>query len=317
MQNLETLFSLWLPSPLQPFRNTATEKAGIQVFIKRDDLIHHHLSGNKYRKLRQHFEEFNAGQYGEIVAFGGAFSNLLYSLSYIIKRTGIPGTFYIRGDGFDPKNPSLATMAENGVELRFIDRKTYREKDSSRIGSKWMRKHDRNPYLVPEGGSSPLAVPGSAQIYWEITEQLGRAPDYLMMDLGTGGTFGGVMSVVTEQTRLLGIPVLKGVDWPATLSRIVEPALFRETIKRISILEDYHFGGFARFNTELIDFINRFRMEYGIPLDPVYTGKLAFALCDLLKKGVFNKGSTVVWVHSGGLQGIAGFNYLNGPLIGH
>jgi 1-aminocyclopropane-1-carboxylate deaminase len=314
MKNLESLFQLWLPSPMQPFKTAASEAAGLSLWVKRDDLIHHHLSGNKYRKLKQHFKAFQEGDYREIVAFGGAFSNLLYSLSFIARASGIAMTFYIRGDGFDVQNPSLAIMQKNGVRMRFLDRATYREKNKRPVLDQILRDHQK-AYVVPEGGSDPLAVPGSAEIVSEIESFLGASPDYLLMDLGTGGTFGGAMKAKNKKTRLLGIPVLKGVDWPGTLSPILEKELSQELEEGVEILDSYHFGGFAKYNEQLIQFINDFTHQYGIPLDPIYTGKLAFGVMDLLEKGYFEKGSTVVWVHSGGLQGIAGFNYLNGKKI--
>lgn len=316
MEKLESLFNLWLPSPLQPFRTPETDKIDLQVYIKRDDLIHYHISGNKYRKLKGHFNAFMAGNFQEIVAFGGAFSNLLYSLSFITGKTEIPTTFYVRGDGYDPNNPSLEVLKKNGVKLRFIDRRTYREKDKPPVLEQLLRVHKR-PYVIPEGGSDPRAVPGSAEIWHEIKEQLERLPDYLVMDLGTGGTFGGVMKVIDPKTRLIGIPVLKGVNWEKTLSPIVEKNFESGLGEGIDLLQNYHFGGFAKYNEKLIAFINTFRRDYGIPLDPIYTGKLAYAVVELIKKGYFKPGSMVVWVHSGGLQGIAGFNYRFGHLIGH
>lgn len=314
MKKLESLFQLWLPSPMQPFKTEATEAAELQVWVKRDDLIHHHLSGNKYRKLKQHFIAFQEGDFSEIVAFGGAFSNLLYSLSFIARESGIPTTYYIRGDGFDRQNPSLATMHRNGVKLRFLDRRTYREKNKKYILDQILRDH-QDAYVLPEGGSDPLAIPGSREIVTEIENFLTAAPDYIVMDLGTGGTFAGAMKAIDQKTTLIGIPVLKGVDWPKTLSPILQEDLSNGLGENIELLEDYHFGGFAKYNDKLIHFINDFTQKYGIPLDPIYTGKLTYGVLDLIDKKYFEKGSSVVWVHSGGLQGIAGFNYLHEPKI--
>lgn len=314
MKNLESLFQFWLPSPLQSYRDEHSDAAGIRVFVKRDDLIHHHISGNKYRKLKQHFRDFLAGDYEEIVAFGGAFSNLLYTLSFISARTGIPTTFYIRGDGYDPDNPSMRTMMENGVRLRFLDRQSYREKHKPHIRSQLLREHSK-AYVVPEGGSDNRAVPGSGEIITELLEQLSEAPDFLVMDLGTGGTFAGVMENLPEATTLIGIPVLKGINWNQTLGEVLQRDMSGGLDPRVILNQDYHFGGFAKFNQELVDFINQFNLESGIPLEPIYTGKMVYGINDLIKSGYFPKGSTLVWVHSGGLQGIAGFNYLHGHLI--
>ena len=144
------------------------------------------LSFVKYRKLKFNFQAFLQGDFDEIIAFGGAFSNLLYTLSFIVRKAEIPSTFYIRGDGYDPHNPSMSLMADNGVRLRFVDRKTYRRKAEPEVLEQLLRGHSK-PYIVPEGGSNRQAIPGSAEILEEIIKKsseqniLKNAEEYLMM----------------------------------------------------------------------------------------------------------------------------------------
>ena len=314
MQKLESLFELQIPSPLQAFDIPDLNSSELKVYAKRDDLIHPEISGNKFRKLKHNFEAFRLGKYKEIVAFGGAFSNLLYTLSFITKKASIPATFYVRGDGFDPNNPTLNTLKKNGASLVFLDRSTYRMKNDDAF----LRDlHERHPgaFFIPEGGSNSLALPGAAEIIKELKMQLGKDPDYLLMDIGSGGTFTGVLRELSSNTTLIGIPVLKGVNWNRTISRLLNKEVDLAQIPNVSIAEDYHFGGFAKYNEKLIDFINFFTSKYSIQADPIYTAKLLYALFDLVKSGHFKKGSSLVWVHGGGNQGIDGFNYLNGKLI--
>ncbi len=312
MENFYKHFNLWLPSPLQKLQKI--EKTNLNIFVKRDDLIHSDISGNKFRKLKCNLKyAFDSG-YKELIAFGGAFSNLLYTLSVISKEMNVAATFYIRGDGFDPNNPTLRFIKSNGVKMIFMSRTAFKNIRNREYLDTLQKQHPSS-YIIPEGGSNSLAIPGSGEIIDEIILQLGRNPDYILMDLGTGGTFAGVLNNVPDQTNLLGIAAIKGVDWNSTLTDIFEGEMGFLKKKNWSINEDYHFGGFAKYNNKLIDFINQYRSKYGIPLDPIYTGKLVYALDDLVKKNYFKNNSTIVWVHGGGLQGIQGFNYLHGNAI--
>jgi len=305
-------FNLWLPSPIQKisFENNNT----LDIYVKRDDLIHHDISGNKFRKLKYNLKYAFENDHEELIAFGGSFSNLLYTLSVISREMKIPTTFYIRGDGYDPDNPTLKFIKQNGVKMIFMSRTAFKSIRSKKYLDSLQSQFPKS-YIIPEGGSNNLAIPGSGEIVDEIISQLGIEPDYLLMDLGTGGTFAGVLNNLPDKTKLIGIAAIKGVDWNNTLLEIFNGDTEFLNKKNWEINEDYHFGGFAKYDDKLIDFINNYKSKYGIPLDPIYTGKLVFALHDLLKKGFFDSNSKIVWVHGGGLQGIAGFNYLHGEVI--
>lgn len=311
MEKFYKHFNLWLPSPLQKLY---IKSSNYNIYVKRDDLIHHDISGNKFRKLKYNLKYAFENGYEKIISFGGAFSNLLYTLSAISKEMSIPATFYIRGDGYDDKNPTLNFISKNGVEMIFLNRTEFKKIRTKEYLSNLSEKNP-SAYIIPEGGSNNLAIPGSGEIVAEIEKELGYEPDYIIMDLGTGGTFAGVLKKVSSKTELIGIAAIKGIDWKKTLSDIFDGDTTFIDRQNWNILEDYHFGGFAKFNTELVEFINDYKSKYGIPLDPIYTGKLVYAVHDLIDKGHFKENSTIVWVHGGGLQGIAGFNYLNNNII--
>jgi len=312
MENFYKHFNLWLPSPLQKIN--LNNNSNLDIFVKRDDLIHHDISGNKFRKLKYNLKYAFETGFEEIIAFGGAFSNLLYTLSVISYEMKIPATFYIRGDGFDKDNPTLKFIRQNGVKMIFMSRTSFKNIRKKEYLEKLQSQFPKS-YIIPEGGSNNLAVPGSGEIVDEIVSQLGKEPDYIIMDLGTGGTFAGVLNNLPGKTILIGISAIKGVNWTNTLTEIFAGDTGFLNKKNWKILEDYHFGGFAKYNKKLIDFINSYKSKYGIALDPIYTGKLVFAVNDLIEKKYFKDNSTIVWVHGGGLQGIRGFNYLNGDLI--
>ncbi len=307
MKSVINTFNLWIPSPLQ----NIVVKNDHKIFVKRDDLIHSVISGNKYRKLKFILADFLGSNKKSIIAFGGAYSNLLHALSLIVRQMHINATFFIRGDGYDDKNPTLRFIRGNKVEMIFMSRQDFKMiRDRSFLNQLALLNPDA--YIIPEGASNKLATYGSSEIYEEIVQQLGYFPDYIVMDMGTGGTFAGVMMQIADKTKLVGIPVVKGVNWNNTLSKIIESEI---PDKDFQIIEDYHFGGFAKYNSELIEFINSFKLEYGIELDPLYTGKLVYGFHDLIKKDYFRKGSTIVWIHGGGNQGIQGFNLVNNDIL--
>ncbi len=299
--NIQSYFNLWLPSPIQRMNI----HPDYNIYFKRDDLIHSVISGNKFRKLKYILEDLFSSGKNKIIAFGGAYSNLLHSLSLITKFLEIETQFIVRGE--DHENPTLNFARKNGVELIFWSREDFKKIREENFIEDFQKQNPQS-YIIPEGASNLLATYGSSEIYSEVLSQLDFSPDYIIMDLGTGGTFAGVLSKISQSnTKLIGIPVLKGVNWYKTLAQIVG----KETIiknENFQIIEDYHFGGFAKYNNELIDFINDFKLRFGIDIDPIYTGKLVYGLIDLLKKGFFKKNSSIILVHSGGNQGINGFN---------
>ena len=290
--------NLKIPSPLQRVEHTVFDNNGITFYIKRDDLIHSEISGNKWRKLKYNLQEARAQKKDTILTFGGAFSNHIASAAAIGKQKGFKTVGVIRGEE-QLENPTLTRAKENGMQLYFVSRDEYKQKGETDYQLE-LRNKFGNVYIIPEGGANELGAQGSEEIVNEIDVDF----DYICCDLGTGTTFSGVINSIVKEQYAIGFSALKGED------KLTEAVQKFEKIKRKNwhISFDYHFGGFANRSTKLEEFIKEFREETNVPLDPIYTGKMAFGMLDLAKNEYFKKGSTVIMVHTGGLQGIEGYN---------
>ncbi|MBT6745546.1 MAG: 1-aminocyclopropane-1-carboxylate deaminase/D-cysteine desulfhydrase [Flavobacteriales bacterium] len=287
-----------MPSPLQRVEHTVFDNNGITFYIKRDDLIHSEISGNKWRKLKYNLQEARAQKKDTILTFGGAFSNHIASAAAIGKQKGFKTVGVIRGEE-QLENPTLTRAKENGMQLYFVSRDEYKQKGETDYQLE-LRNKFGNVYIIPEGGANELGAQGSEEIVNEIDIDF----DYICCDLGTGTTFSGVINSIVKEQYAIGFSALKGED------KLTEAVQKFEKIKRKNwhISFDYHLGGFAKRSTELEEFIKEFKEETNVPLDPIYTGKMAFGILDLAKKDYFKKGSSVIMVHTGGLQGIEGYN---------
>mgnify|MGYP006161186225 CR=1 FL=1 len=280
---------------MQPIKESLFKKHHLNLFIKRDDLIHKYISGNKWRKLKYNFEDCINKNKKRIITFGGAFSNHVVALSYAAKLYNIKALAFIRGEKEYAKNSSLSFAIKNGMELIFISRSEYRLKERSLIFKKICLTTD---YYVQEGGANPLGERGVSEIVNEIKINY----DYLVSAVGTGTTIFGISKNNNKQT--VGILTLKN-------EAFIKNSIMNKKHKGIKIFSSYHFGGYAKYTEELIDFILSFKEKHNIILDPIYTGKALFGIYDLTKRGFFNKGTTIVFLHTGGIQGILGFNEMN------
>ncbi len=271
----------------------------VQVFIKREDLLHEFVSGNKIRKLKYNLLQAQKENQHAIITFGGAFSNHISAVSYACKVMNINSVGVIRGEELADKiksNPTLSFAQQNGMQLEFVSREVYKQKDSEEFIEKLKQKFG-NFYLVPEGGTNELAVQGCEEI---LTEQ-DDIFDYLCCAVGTGGTISGVINSSKPHQKVLGFPALKG--------DFLEDEIQKRTTKdNWKLIKEYHFGGYAKINRELISFINEFKKQTNIPLDPVYTAKMCYGISDLVHKNYFEKGAKILLIHTGGLQGIDGMN---------
>lgn len=296
----------FLPSPVVAVKSDAADRQNLRLLVKRDDLLHPYISGNKWRKLKYNLLEASKLGCETLVTFGGAYSNHLAAVAAAGVEFGFSTVGVVRGEKVVPLNPTLKYVEKCGMELKYVSRTNFRKKSNTSILEDLEINLDAC-YVLPEGGTNYLALPGCAEIVTEIETQLGHLPDYLLTACGTGGTLAGIVSGFKGRSEAIGVSVLKGDflknDVASLLARCGEPA--RDNWQ---ILTGYHFGGYAKFKPELIHFINDFQKTQGIPLDPVYTGKLFFAAFDLVEKGFFEKNTTIVLVHTGGLQGVAGFN---------
>lgn len=283
---------------------------GIRLLVKRDDLNHPEVSGNKWRKLKYNLEEAQkAGKTG-LLTFGGAYSNHLAATAAAARLLGWKSIGFVRGEPPFPLNPTLSYAQSCGMELQYLDRATYRERCKGKETEPWQADY----WILPEGGSNLLALKGCAELAEECFEQLGSWPDFLCVAAGTGATAAGLICGAPEKCRVLALPVLKGDFMEKEIQHFLELA-GQGHKTNWEVIPDYHFGGYARYDQNLIAFINETKSRYGIPLDPVYTGKLFFGVADLLEKGFFAEGSTVLLIHTGGLQGIEGFNLRFGNLL--
>ena len=295
--------NLKLPSPIQPLSDKVFDEAGIQVLTKRDDLIDEEISGNKWRKLKYNINE--SGGF-PILTFGGAFSNHIAATAAACYRLGVKSIGVIRGERTSVLNNTLQRAEEYGMHLHFISRSDYRFKNQPEFVESLQMRFG-NFYSVPEGGSNTLGVKGSGEIITEIN----RPFDYLISAMGTGTTLTGMLIASEKHQQHLGIPVLKNGGFLKDEVDLMVKEYCRfynqpEPKAKFGVYADYHHGGYARISDELIAFMRYFYKQHGIKTDPVYSGKSAFALYDLTKKGHFKKGSTIIWLHCGGLQGIEG-----------
>lgn len=288
----------------QPVLLPELEEFKISLFMKREDQIHPFISGNKYRKLKYNILKAKEQQKKILLTFGGAFSNHISAVAFAGKEYGFKTIGIIRGDelGNDLEktlqhNITLSTAKDHEMQFKFIARSDYRLKHTSKFITD-LRKEFDDFYLVPEGGTNELAIKGCEEILKPADEEF----DVICCGIGTGGTISGLINSAKAHQKVLGFPALKG-DF---LQKEVEQYTIQN--KNWSLINDYHFGGFGKINEELINFINHFKQETTIALDPIYTGKMMFGIVDLIKNGYFKKGTKILAIHTGGLQGVQGMN---------
>ncbi len=291
-------FTLDRSTPLQRITDPLFDLRGVQVFIKREDLLHPIVSGNKWHKLKYNIERARQEGYRTLLSFGGAYSNHLHALAYVGRKEGFQTVGIVRGEPRDPLNETLRFVTEQGMIVDYVSRASYRQKTSESFLRKLLDKYGRS-YILPEGGCNRLAVKGCS----EIISSMSTPFDVICCACGTGGTLAGLVVGLQEGQRALGFSVLRAdglhrrevkaflSEWPAVLHNDWE------------VCGDYHLGGYAKVPGVLRNFILEFEEKHGIPIEPIYTGKMLYGLYDLIHKGYFERGATIVALHSGGLQG--------------
>lgn len=291
-----------LPSPLQRLRNTWFDNSlPVELHIKRDDLIHPVISGNKWRKLQSVIESWPGRPQRKIVSFGGGYSNHLHALGYVCQQLEIPFTAMIRGNYETRLTPMLSDLRNWGCQIRWLSKIEYDKKQDN----SWVQEQLNEPQdylIIPEGGSAVSVHAGIAELVKELPDDL----DYLLCPVGSGGTLAGMiqaMHSLGRRTEVIGIAVLKGQNYLEDLvaSHVEVKAALTEHPWHIA--HDYHFGGYAKAPTELKSFCAQFTHLTQIDIEPVYSGKLFFALQDLLQKGCFPEKAKVCALHTGGMQG--------------
>ena len=277
-------------SPVQWLDNPFPEPVPIRLFLKRDDLLHPLVSGNKWRKLKYNLLAAQNQGFTTLLTFGGAYSNHLYATAAAGKVFGFRTIGVVRGEELAqlPRNRTLAFCESCAMHLHFVSRNDYRRKDTPEFIADLLTQFGPC-YVIPEGGTNELAIRGTAEILPEIRTQLGYVPDYVCCPVGTGGTVAGLAQSAQSETQVLGFMALK-------ISKVAH-------VEKWLPITTYHFGGYAKTTPELIHFIRAFEQKTGVLLEQVYTGKMLYGIYDLARKGYFPDGATVVAVHTGGLQG--------------
>jgi len=274
---------------------------GITLEIKREDLLHPFISGNKFRKMKYNLLQAKTENQETLLTFGGAYSNHIAAVAYAGKEKGFKTIGIIRGDelrGKITENPTLKFAQECGMEFEFVTREAYRHKTEPDFVAKLKEKFG-SFYLVPEGGTNEYAIKGCEEILTEGDAKF----DYVCLAVGTGGTISGIINNALSHQKVLGFPALKGDFLKDEIRKFARN-------QNWDLITDYHFGGYGKMNEELIQFINQFYRRTEVPLDPVYTGKMVFGVMDLIQKNYFPDNAKILLIHTGGLQGIQGMNRL-------
>lgn len=293
--------NMLLQLPTEPVRiqEIFTDKK-VSLFIKREDLIHPQVSGNKYWKLfyniNKYLEKNPENPY--VITFGGAFSNHISAVSAAGNMAGIPTLGIIRGEELQNKwrdNPTLVFAKRNGMNLKFVTREEYRHKEKL---TEFLQQEFPDALIVPEGGTNEEAVEGIKMMLNEQTKDF----DYLCTAVGTGGTIAGISRFCEENQNVIGFKVVDDTS--------LEKKIGELTLKHNFNLIDSSFGGYGKINDENIRFINDFKEKYNIPLEPIYTGKMMQRVFELMEQDYFPENSRILCFHTGGLQGIEGANLL-------
>ena len=281
------------PTPVIEIQDPAFTEAGIRVMLKREDLNHPFISGNKWWKLKYNLEKVLQHPSKTLLTFGGAYSNHLYAAAAACYELGLRSIGIVRGEEHPLLNDTLQFVKDRGMHLHYISRESYRLKTEADFIAA-LEKEFGSFVLVPEGGSNEEAVKGVA----EFAATLDQSFDYLCCPVGTGGTLAGLIRGFSPSKTILGFSVLKGAYGMA------------EEIQRWcpgktnwQLVTDYHFGGYAKSTPDLLQFMAQFKAHHGVPLEHIYTGKMMSGLFDLITRGFFKRGSTLLTIHTGGLQG--------------
>ncbi|OTG65610.1 1-aminocyclopropane-1-carboxylate deaminase/D-cysteine desulfhydrase [Acinetobacter silvestris] len=268
--------------------------SSIDLTIKRLDLVHPNISGNKFFKLKYNLLEAQKLGLKQIITFGGAYSNHIAATAFAAQQFGFKSIGIIRGDELihKPLNHTLSTAQQLGMQLDFISREQYRLKDQTEFLAK-LNQNFPNSYILPEGGSNTLAIQGCTEI---LTAADRQNYDVICCAVGTGGTISGLIHASSVHQSVLGFSALKGT--------FLQTEVERNTIKKNwKILDDYCFGGYAKTQPELLHFMQNFEATYHIPLEHIYTAKMLYGIFDLIQKNYFPAHSRILVIHSGGLQG--------------
>ena len=270
-------------------------KSNISLTIARLDKLHPIVSGNKLFKLHFFLKEAIDKQ-KNLLTFGGAYSNHLVATAYAAMVLGVKAIGIVRGEKPKMESNTLTMCRQYGMELQFLSRTEYRKYNQPLFFIE-IEKEYPNYIIIPEGGFHPLGAEGASLIMDKVQN---KTPTHICLPVGTATTLAGILSSANEDQHVLGFPVLKNMtDINTRIAALID----EKHINKLDIIDGYHFGGYAKSTKELTTFMNEFYQQYNIPLDFVYTGKMMFGVIEKMKQHYFPRGSRILCLHTGGLQG--------------
>ena len=290
-----------LPSPIEKLDHPLFRKYKINVVVKRDDLIHPIISGNKWRKLQGNIKQAQQQHYKGILSFGGAYSNHIHSLAYACQQQGLFAHGIIRGESHYQNNATLSQAKKWGLTCEFVDRQTYRLRNEQNYLEQLTQQYP-DYFIVPEGGSNQYALTGMADVITELNQQL--TFDHLITPVGSGGTIAGLIKADNNQHKITGITVLKEAEYLVNdINKLLGKS---EQFNNWQLLTNFHGGGYAKFSQQALTTLEEFNQAQSILFEPVYSGKMLLGFLELVTQGYFQANDTIVLLHTGGLQGING-----------
>nr|WP_245699400.1 pyridoxal-phosphate dependent enzyme [Pseudoalteromonas byunsanensis] len=294
--------SFYFPeSPIQVINHPLFDEKQITLQVKRDDLLHPHICGNKWRKLKYNLIAMQQQKKTAFLTFSGPFSNHLYAASMACKLFKIEGHAVVRGPLLDENNPTIRMARACGLHLHTVDRTTYRMRNQPDYLAGLQQKFP-HCHIIPEGGSNLAAIQGVQELAHSLVQS-----DYVLCATGSGGTLAGLIAGCDKYTKVIGVAVLKQAQYLE--QEIIELVPEAKQANNWQLLYDYHGGGYGKFSPELWQFCKMMKKTHQLPLEPIYTGKLFFALWQLIEQDFFPTGSRVTAIHTGGLQGLDGLRY--------
>jgi len=305
---------IFFPPPIQKINSEIARNAGVDLYVLRLDLMHSWVNGNKWFKLKYNLLEAKEKNFRTLLTFGGAYSNHIYATAAAGNLFGFDTVGVIRGEERLPLNPTLNFALQQGMQLIYINREMYRQRNTAAL-HEYLRQRFGEVFIIPEGGSNLNGVRGCTEIVREAMPMAGYAYafDHICVACGTATTLAGIALSLHQKQRAIAFPVLKNA---AFLAQEIESLLTNYLASGLpapynspaswELMYDYHFGGYAKVNDDLLLFSQQFREEHGVPLDYVYTAKMFYGVMDLLQQGFFCKGDRLLLVHTGGLQGNIG-----------
>lgn len=291
-------------TPLQKIDHPLFQQHDVALYIKREDLVHTQISGNKWYKLKHNLQHAKDQGFSRLVSFGGAFSNHLHALAFAGQQFAFETIGVVRGERPERLNPTLADAEEWGMRLHFVSRADYRRRHDAEFVAKLVEPY-QPCFVIPEGGANQWALAGCRDIVAGINQQLTDF-DVVCVPCGTGATLAGIVSALDGRAEVLGFSALKGATSLINEISVMVAEFDAKSATQWHLIDEFHCGGFAKMTSELVAFMQGWQQQTGVALDPVYTGKMMMGLCELLKRGYFPAGTTIVAVHTGGMQGLRG-----------